>query len=203
MRAKRLGWLAASVATIWTSVIAAMVLAGGDPSARLLGPLFSGAGVSAAAAAAYSLLRPRPLTPALAVAGRALLFGAAAVVVAGRLPVMVAVMTLSLAAYLAGVAYGGKRWPLALLFVPALATIAVVRDPVGVVLWVGFVAFTCRQAARAYDGREHLLSAGVALLDATLIAYAGRPVLAVCVAVLFVAIASLQRYALSSCGSSS
>jgi hypothetical protein len=195
MRAQRLGWVAASVATIWTSVIAAMVLAGGDPSARLLGPLFSGAGVSAAAAAAYSVLRPKPLAPAFAVIGRALLFGAAAVVVAGRLPLMVAIMTLSLASYLAGVAYAEKRWPLALLFVPFLPTISVVRDPIGVVLWVGFLAFTVRQVGRALAGRDHMLFAGVALLDATLIAYAGKPNLAVCVAVLFVAIAALQRYA--------
>jgi hypothetical protein len=112
-------------------------------------------------------------------------------------------------AYLIGLSWAAKHeskhdanaWPLVLLFVPLVPTIGVVTDGAGLVVWLGFLLFTVKQVGPllerhpARSGRAiGSLIAGIALLDATLIAHAGHPTLAFVAAVGFAATMTLQRW---------
>jgi len=162
-----------------------------------LKPLASGLGLGATVVVYDLWHKANPLSPALMALCRVLVYVTTALVV-GAVTAPVAVGAACLFAYLIGLTRAAKHerqqtfgWPLLLLFAPFVPTISLVRDQAGVVVWLGFLVITLRHLhTRSIAG----LIAGISLLDATLIAHAGQPLLAMFVATGFAATLGLQRW---------
>lgn len=170
-----------------------------------LRPIASGASLGAAVVAYDLWHKKNPLSPALMAVCRVLVYVTTALVVSNAVGTPVLIGAGCLFAYLLGVTWAAKHdhdgaapLPLLFLFVPFVPTTALVRDPAGVVVYLAFLAWTVRQVALILDGRGGAtnggLIAGIALLDATLIAHAGQPFLAAMTATAFAATLGLQRW---------
>jgi heme O synthase-like polyprenyltransferase len=159
-------------------------------------PVVSGL-VLAAVITYYDAVHKRdPLSPVVMGLCRVLTYVIAAVAVAGALPGRVVAAAAVLLSYLIGLTYVAKQetlaeysnlWPLAFLFAPfAYAAPSVAREPVAALIYVGYLAWVAYAISLiARRGRANIpravisFIAGISLLDALLIAGAGRPLLAV------------------------
>jgi 4-hydroxybenzoate polyprenyltransferase len=151
-----------------------------------------------------------PLGPVLMGVCRALVYILAALAVAGRLPTAVLAGALALLCYLVGLTYTAKQetlgrvrnlWPLALLAAPLVyAAPAVLRSPAAALLAVallGWIGFALRLLLRPVPDVPRAvvsLIAGIALVDALLIARAGFAALAAVAALGLPVTLLLQRY---------
>ena len=159
-------------------------------------PVASGVAL-AAVITYYDVVHKRdPLSPLVMGLCRVLTYVIAAVAVAGALPGRVVAAALVLLSYLIGLTYVAKQetlaeyrnlWPLTFLFAPfAYAAPFVARGPAAAVIYVGFLAWVL-YAISFLVRRGHVnipravisFIAGISLLDALLIAGAGRAALAV------------------------
>jgi 4-hydroxybenzoate polyprenyltransferase len=168
-----------------------------------LKPLASGASLGAVVVAYDLWHKKNPLSPALMAACRVLVYVTTALVVAGQVTTPVMIGATCLFAYSIGLTRAAKHgvdgalsWPLILLFVPFLPTLRLVLDVVGVVVWLGFLVWTVKQLGSILDRGPAIggLIAGISLLDATLIAHAGHPFIAMITAVGFTTTLVLQRW---------
>lgn len=151
-----------------------------------------------------------PLGPVLMGLCRALVYVLAALAVAGRLPTAVLAGALALLGYLIGLTYTAKQetlgrvrnlWPLALLAAPLVyAAPAALRSPAAALLGLALLGWTwlaLRPLLQAVPNVPHAvvrLIAGIALVDALLIARAGFAGLAAVAALGLPATLLLQRY---------
>jgi len=136
-----------------------------------------------------------PLSPFIMGLCRVLTYVTAALAIAGRVDAPVVGGCLVLLSYLIGLTYVAKQetlseyrniWPLAFLAAPFVyAAPVLVGNPLGAVVYVGFLAWVCY--AISFLVRRHRVNipravisfiAGISLLDALLIARAGHPLLA-------------------------
>lgn len=157
-----------------------------------------GWGVALAAVIIYydAVHKRDPLSPLVMGLCRVLTYVIAAVVVAGALPGRVVAAALVLLSYLVGLTYVAKQetlteyrnlWPLVFLFAPfAYAAPFVAQGPTAAVIYVGFLAwvgyaisFLVRRGRVNIPRAVISFIAGISLLDALLIAGAGRAMLAV------------------------
>jgi hypothetical protein len=158
-------------------------------------PVASGIALAAVITYYDAVHKRDPLSPLVMGFCRVLIYVIAAVAVAGALPGRVVAAAAVLLSYLIGLTYVAKQetlaeyrnlWPLAFLFAPfAYAAPSVAREPVAALIYVGFlvwVAYAISLLVRR--GRANIprsvisFIAGISLLDALLIAGAGRPALA-------------------------
>ncbi len=193
----------AMLAAGWLLLIPA---ATGSPA----GALAAGGALAAVIVLYNAWHKNNPLSPLLMGTTRALVYLAAALAAAGRLPLAVLGGAALLLAYLIGLTYAAKQetlarianlWPLALLAVPFVGTAPVaLRGALGAVLYLGFAAWvgwSLRLLFRVGPsiGRAVVsLIAGISLLDALLIASAGEGALALAAVFGFAATLAMQRH---------
>jgi len=167
-------------------------------------PVASSASLGAAVVA-YDLWHKRnPLSPVLMATCRVLVYVTAALVV-GEVTAAVLIGAACLFSYMIALTdvakyegEGSVAWPVVLLFVPLVPTAPLVRDVAGVIVWLGLLLWLVRQVdhlVQRQGGRVVApLIAGISLVDATLIANAGKPYLAMFTVVGFAATLGLQRW---------
>lgn len=176
-----------------------------------LGPAFGGLGLGAAIVLYNRRHKDNPLSPVLMGLCRVLVYVTAGLAVAHALPAALWTGALLLLCYLIGLTYVAKQetlgevrnlWPLLFLAAPLVYAIAVApQSTTGValclmfVLWVG-VALSFLRRRQPGDVPRAVVSliAGIALLDAVLIAAAGAGALAWLAVAGFVLTLALQRY---------
>jgi hypothetical protein len=159
-------------------------------------PVASGVALAAVVTYYDAVHKRDPLSPLVMGLCRVLTYVIAAVAVAGAVPGRVVAAALVLLSYLIGLTYVAKQetlaeyrnlWPLAFLFAPfAYAAPFVGRSPTAAVIYVGFLAwvvyailFLVRRGRVNIPRAVISFIAGISLLDALLIAGAGRAVLAI------------------------
>ncbi len=159
-------------------------------------PVASGVALAAVITYYDAVHKRDPLSPLVMGLCRGLTYVIAAVAVAGAVPGRVVAAVLVLLSYLIGLTYVAKQetlaeyrnlWPLAFLFAPfAYAAPFVARGPTAAVIYVGFLAWVVYAISfLVRRGRVNIpravisFIAGISLLDALLIAGAGRAMLAV------------------------
>lgn len=170
-----------------------------------LKPLASGASLGAVVVAYDVWHKRNPLSPVLMATCRVLVYVTTALAVAGHVGAPVMFGAAALFAYMIGLTWAAKHeadgalsWPIVLLLVPFVPTASLVSDPAGIVVWLGFLVWTARQLATILNGHGGRaiapLIAGISLLDATLIAHAGKPYVAMFATIGFAATLGLQRW---------
>ena len=200
--------------------IGCLLLAGGilllAAEAFLLGGRRSWAPVGAGAVLAASIVlydawhKGNPLGPLLMGLCRVLVYVIAALSVAPSLEAPVIGAAIVLLAYLVGLTAVAKQenlkelrnlWPLPFLFAPFLyAAPMAARSPAGAALYVGFLAWVLSGIALLVGRRKEIgravvrFIAGISLLDALLIAGAGRPATALVAVLGFATALAAQRY---------
>lgn len=155
--------------------------------------------------------KDNPLSPLVMGVCRLLVYLAAAFAVASVLPRSVFVASLVLLSYLIGLTYTAKQehlnrlgavWPLAFLAIPVVYGIwLALRQPTALlpllllVGWTLYALWLLRRRAKGDVPRAVVsLIAGIALLDSTILAGHGAPLLAGLAVVAFVLTLSLQRW---------
>jgi UbiA prenyltransferase family protein len=158
-------------------------------------PVASGLALAAVITYYDAVHKRDPLSPVVMGLCRVLTYVIAAVAVAGTLPGRVVAAAAVLLSYLIGLTYVAKQetlaeysnlWPLAFLFAPfAYAAPSVAREPVAALIYIGYLAWVAYAISLIVRrGRANIpravisFIAGISLLDALLIAGAGRPLLA-------------------------
>jgi len=154
--------------------------------------------------------KENPLSPLLMGVCRMLVYLCAGFAVATEIPGRLLIAAALLVCYLIGLTYAAKQehvgriegtWPLAFLVVPFVYLLPeVLRAPLALVLYLallGWVAWAVSLLVRggAGDVPRAVVSliAGIALLDAVIIATAGEPALALAAAGAFAVTLALQR----------
>jgi hypothetical protein len=140
---------------------------------------------------AYDMFhKGNPIAPVIMGLCRALVYGAAATAAAGSISGFVSLAALALLAYVAGLTYAarqesldhvGNLWPLALLAAPSLLALPALGGGAAAIIYLALPAATAyavyHLAARPVPGAVpravSLLIAGIALVDAALLASAG------------------------------
>jgi hypothetical protein len=169
--------------------------------------------VLAAVIVGYDLFhKGNPLAPVVMGVCRALVYCGAAAAVSGGISLMIALASLALLAYVAGLTYAarqesfdrvGNLWPLLVLCAPLLLALSALSEgplAVAVVLaLVGCIAYAIYLLAKrpmpgAVSRAVALLIAGISLVDAALLASIGAVVPAFIASVGFVATLMLQKY---------
>ncbi len=150
-----------------------------------------------------------PLSPLVMGLARALVYLVAGVAVAGSIPLSLLAGAVVLTAYLIGLTYVAKQetlgrvrnlWPLVFLSAPFLYTApAVAASPAGAAIYLGFLTWVIYaltlliRSPRRIPRAVVSLIAGIALLDALLIALHGAPTLAWAAVGGFAATLALQK----------
>jgi 4-hydroxybenzoate polyprenyltransferase len=176
-----------------------------------LGPAFGGLGLGAAIVLYNRRHKDNPLSPVLMGVCRVLVYVTAGLAVAHELPAPLWVGALLLLCYLIGLTYVAKQetlgevrnlWPLLLLAAPVVYAVAAAPNSVSsfvlgllFVAWTGVALWFLRRR-QAGDVPRAVVSliAGIALLDAVLIAAAGAPAIAWLAVAGFALTLVLQRY---------
>jgi hypothetical protein len=153
-----------------------------------------------------------PLAPVVMGLCRALVYGGTALALTAALPPIVAVASLALLAYVAGLTYAarqesfdrvGNLWPLVILSAPVLLALpALSQGAVAVAVYLALVACIAyaiyllakRPMPGAVSRAVGLLIAGISLVDAALLASAGAMMPALIAVAGFGATLLLQRY---------
>ena len=175
-----------------------------------LGPLFGGLGLGAAIVLYNRRHKDNPLSPVLMGLCRVLVYVTAGLAVARELPAPLWVGALLLLCYLIGLTYVAKQetlgevrnlWPLLFLGAPVVYALAQALESPGAAvlsvaftLWVGVALWFLRRRQPGDVPRAVVsLIAGIALLDAVLIAGAGAVDLAWLAVLAFLLTLGLQR----------
>jgi 4-hydroxybenzoate polyprenyltransferase len=171
------GMLALGVLLLATTGLAAAVL---------------GAGLALAIVAYDAFHKGNPAAPIMMGLCRAFVYGAAAAAVSGTLSREVAMPSVALLAYVAGLTYAARQesfdridnlWPLALLAVPVVVAWPSNASVIAILIYSALIAciggaiylLSSRQTPGAVPRAVGLLIAGISLLDAALLAAAGAP----------------------------
>jgi hypothetical protein len=182
----------------------------GMPGGTGIGPVVGGVGLGAAIVLYNRRHKDNPASPVLMGLCRVLVYVTAGLAVADELPPELQVGALLLLCYLIGLTYIAKQetlgevknlWPLLFLGAPLLYALARLPDgPSAAALSLAFIAwvavalwFLRRRQPGDVPRAVVSLIAGIALLDAVLIAGAGAPGLAWLAALGFVLTLALQR----------
>jgi hypothetical protein len=177
----------ATIAIVALFCVGSALLWIADPAA------FRGGLVLIAVIVVYDLWhKTNPLSPLLMATARALVYVTSGLAVAGTIPNQLLLWAGLLFAYVVGLTAIAKAeagsgvagyWPAALLALPAIAFIATVPHPVGLLLLALFVVWTIYAASFVYraEGRSTgravgYLIAGIALLDGLALAGAGSAI---------------------------
>jgi 4-hydroxybenzoate polyprenyltransferase len=169
-----------------------------------------GAGLALAILGYDAFHKGNPAAPVVMGLCRAFIYGAAAVAVAGTISLNVAVASLALLAYVAGLTYAARQerfnrvdnlWPLALLAVPVLVACPWNVSVIAILIYSALIAcmavalylLAARPMPDAVPRAVGLLIAGISLLDAALLAAAGAPMPALLAALAFPVTLLLHR----------